>query len=314
IESAYPNPSSSDSFWNASAENLLGVLLKAVHNMPPELKNLGFVHELLTRFGFEPETVNGILNQYFTEANRNRFMGFLALEDKMKNSVLATTQTALKAMSDPNLLEISSSHSLNFEKLRTSKQILFIRVREDLISRFQFFLGVFFSQLFEFLMQEPVIGQPYNSVLLLLEEAGNIYVPSLDKLVNTIRKRGVSTSLLLQDNQQLEALYGKNKASAILNGGMTSKIIYPGVSIETCELFERMLGAKTVQLKEHGFGSINSEQKNRMIDQGRSLMTAEEIRTMKDHHLFVSAASKPILLKTYPYYKIPELVKRSNLR
>lgn len=89
---------------------------------------------------------------------------------------------------------------------------------------------------------------------------------------------------MLQDIEQLNNIYGKSEASTIINGGCGSKIFLPGLSLNTCEEVERILGKKTVFYSEGGNHAIGSDaDKVRDLRTGRSLLTSDEIRTMKDN-------------------------------
>ncbi|QTE21083.1 TraM recognition domain-containing protein [Polaribacter cellanae] len=101
----------------------------------------------------------------------------------------------------------------------------------------------------------------------------------------------------VQSESQLEK-YGK-KAQNIKNN-CNIKCYYGGLGQETFEL-EKVLGkfeyedAKTKQVRQ------------------RSLMTASEIRELKDEILIIPSGEKPIKVKVKPAYQQPQLMKRLAL-
>jgi type IV secretion system protein VirD4 len=55
-------------------------------------------------------------------------------------------------------------------------------------------------------------GRNCRPTLAILDEAGNVGLPSLPHYVSTVRSRGISIWLAFQDNSQIESLYGRLKA------------------------------------------------------------------------------------------------------
>ena len=80
-----------------------------------------------------------------------------------------------------------------------------------------------------------------HPVLLLLDEAGTVGLPSLPQYVATVAGRGMSVWAAYQDLSQPDGLYGIHKAKTIRNN-MDTKIYYRQASDETAEHIERALG------------------------------------------------------------------------
>jgi len=80
-----------------------------------------------------------------------------------------------------------------------------------------------------------------RKTLVLLDEAGNVKLPSLPDDVSTVRSRGISFWMAYQDNSQIEALYGPYNAEAIRNNTDT-KILYRQASFKTCKDTAESLG------------------------------------------------------------------------
>ena len=94
-----------------------------------------------------------------------------------------------------------------------------------------------------------------RKVAVILDEAGNIELPSLPTDVSTVRSRGISIWGAFQDNSQIEALYGHYKAKAIRNN-MDTKILYRQAEYETCKDIAESLGWRSAftrsQTLRHG--------------------------------------------------------------
>ena len=119
-------------------------------------------------------------------------------------------------------------------------------------------------------------------------------IPKFASVITTIRKYRVSISIILQNISQLEEKYSKSKANTILNGGISSKIVYSGADLELASSLEKMFGQKEVRKQLDGKYYYDKE----------NVMSVSEIRTIKDNEaLFLSANKKPLKIKVKPYYK-----------
>ena len=246
------------------------------------------------------------------------YKSFVSQEEKIISGILSTAKTALSKMSDPTLAKLTSKDSLNFSELRTNKTALFIIVPEHQINHYSFLLTLFYSQLFDFCMELPVCNRLYLPIFFLLDEFGNLgELPHFSTLMTTLRKRKCSVSLVLQDTEQLHEVYGKSGASTILYGGCASKIYFPGISQQTCQELERILGKQTLLHKKQELSSWNLPTSNdiqKSQEIGRPLMTADEIRTMKDNEaLFIYGNKRPVKLNTLPWYRSKTMLKAQYL-
>ena len=115
----------------------------------------------------------------------------------------------------------------------------------------------------------------------------------------------MSVSILLQSESQLEQTYGRNDANTILTGGIASRLYLPGQDMATAQALEKTLGK---------YGVTIEEESGRRRDVARSLMTADEIRTMDDNQaLFIHSNRRPALIRTTPYFKNRRLRKRTRI-
>lgn len=312
IESAFPKASASDGFWNQSAIELISVLIRAQMRLAPDLRTLSYLLELLEKFGAEQETVDGILASNLDDKGYHQYRAFLAQEEKMKNSVLSTAKTALGSLHDPIVAELTSTTTFDFNSLRAKPTALFIQVGESDLKYYNFFLSLLFARLFKFVLKANPLDGELHPIFFVLDESGHIKIDNLPTVATTIRRRRCSLSLVLQDLDQLRALYGQ-QANAIIRGGMVNHLYFGGLDINTCEVLERTMGKRTVYYSESGYKSLSSPSQSRETQMSKSLMAADEIRTMKGRSILISSNRSPVLLKMYPWYKQRELVKRSKL-
>lgn len=105
-----------------------------------------------------------------------------------------------------------------------------------------------YTQLFNLLCEKAddvYGGRLPVHVRCLVDEAANIgQIPSLEKLVATIRSREISACLVLQAQSQLKAIY-KDNADTII-GNMDSRIFLGGSEPTTLKELNQALGKETI--------------------------------------------------------------------
>lgn len=319
INSAFPGSRGDQSFWNDSAKNILNVLIRCLKNEKTEHQNLHNLRYLLNTFGSDGSPLNDFVarNTIDDQLTRDEFKGIISNDEKVIQGAVATAKTSLDKFSDPELCELTAKETLNFETLRTEKTVLYLIIPEHEIQYYGFFLSLLYSQIFSMCMDLPKDDKPYLPIYFLLDEFGNMgKLPSFSNIITTLRKRKCSCSLVLQDIEQINNIYGKSEASTIVNGGCSSKIFFPGLSLQTCEELERTLGKATIRYMESGTHKIGEETDTaRDMTVGRSLLTADEIRTMNDNQaVFITGNKRPVMLKMKPYYRNRTLIARTRLK
>jgi len=232
------------------------------------------------------------------------------------SNILSSARSAINIFSNPDIVSLTSHETLHIETLRTHKTALFIIVPEHEIRNYRFLLTVLYTQIFNLAMRPPIPNQPNLPILGFLDEFGNAgKIPNFSTLITTLRKRKVGLSLILQDVEQLQHLYGRADASVILNGGCSTRIFYPGLSYNTCNELSSILGNQTLRIRESGYRRDDGLYPDRDREVGRALLTADEIRVMKRNRaILLHGRELPILLKTKPFYKNRKLLRRSKGR
>ena len=136
---------------------------------------------------------------------------------------------------------------LELDTLGDQKTALFL-IMSDTDSTFNFLISMIYTQLFNLLCEKAddvYGGRLPIHVRCLIDEAANIgQIPSLEKLVATIRSREISACLVLQAQSQLKAIY-KDNADTII-GNMDSRIFLGGSEPTTLKELNQALGKETI--------------------------------------------------------------------
>ena len=99
------------------------------------------------------------------------------------------------------------------------------------------------KQYFDDAPGETAAEKGCREVLYLMDEAGNIKLPSLPHDVATVRSRGISIWAAYQDNAQIESQYGKQ--AKVIRNNMDAKLFYRQSDFETARDIAESLGYRS---------------------------------------------------------------------
>ena len=117
----------------------------------------------------------------------------------------------------------------------------------------------------------------------ILDEFANIgKIPDFDKKISTSRSRKISFSVILQNLDQLEAVYDKSYETIM--GNCDTHLFLGSNSQKTVEYFSKALGEKTIFRESESVNKDREDWKQgkSVSDQNmaRALLTADELRRM----------------------------------
>lgn len=172
---------------------------------------------------------------------------------KTAKSILISCGARLAPFDIAELREIVRYDELELDKLGgesigdTQKTALFL-IMSDTDTTFNFLISMIYSQLFNLLCEradDEFGGRLPIHVRCLIDEAANVgQIPSLDKLVATIRSREISACLFWQTKSQIKAIY-KDNAETII-GNMDSQVFLGGSEPTTLKDLSAALGKETI--------------------------------------------------------------------
>ncbi|WP_169742998.1 type IV secretory system conjugative DNA transfer family protein [Desulfobacter vibrioformis] len=299
-----PSQGRADAFWQNAAANILHICLAAVVGTKDQkIINLGNVRHLLNHLGLQNDEIHTFMSRTLNDTMFTEYKAFVAQDPKLSANILSTARTALDLWSDPDIVRLTAGNLVDIPALRREPTVIYIITPEEKVRYFSLFINLFYSACFEYCLRHY---EPHTlPVFFFLDEFGNLgRINNFAAIATTLRKRRCSISIILQDLAQLKAVYGLNDASTIFSGGMSNKLFFSGMDLETCLYLERVLGVNTAYDVVYGDFSENA----RTV--AKPLMTADEIRMLpKDKGILISGAKRPILLNMKPYFRIPRLNK-----
>ena len=305
----------SDPFWDDSAEMLLKALIYyLIATRPEEEQNLASCAELV-----RAANTNGGSNLLtelmsslpYDHPARMNYKSIEIAPEKTYSSILSTLQSKLGKFDSKEIAELTSTDTIDFEKIGSRKTAVYV-ISSDTHTAYDFLLTIFFSQmiqqLYDFADKNPN-GQLKVPTYFILDEFANIgKIPDFDKKISTSRSRKISFSVILQNIDQLEAVYEKSYETIM--GNCDTHVFLGSNSFKTVEYFSKALGEKTI---ERDSISINRDKQNfrtgkSVSDQvmARALMTPDELRRLdNDLCIIFEKGIKPVKANKYYYFNKP---------
>lgn len=228
--------------------------------------------------------------------------------DKTYSSILSTLQSKLGKFDSKEIAELTSTNTITFPDIGSKKTVVYV-ISSDTHAAYDFLLTIFFAQMIQRLYDfaDKQGGKLPIRTFFILDEFANIgKIPDFDKKISTSRSRNISFSVILQNLDQLEAVYEKSHETII--GNCDTCIFLGSNSQKTVEYFSKELGEKTI-----GRDNWSVSKDKHMWKQGfnksdqimaRALMTPDELRRLdEDTCIILEKGVKPIKAKKYYYFK-----------
>ena len=310
--------SGSDPYWDDMAELLLKSLIYyLIATRPEEEQNLASCAELVR--AANNKGGNNLLSELmeqlpYDHPARMYYKSIEIAPEKTYGSILSSLQSKLGKFDSKEIAEVTSTDTINFEDIGKKKTAVYV-ISSDTHTAYNFLLTIFFAQMIQQLYDFADIngGKLPVQTFFILDEFANIgQVPDFDKKISTSRSRGIQFSVILQNLDQLEAVYEKSYETII--GNCDTHVFLGSNSQKTVEYFSKALGEKTVERQSI---SINKDRQNWMqgksvSDQinARALLTPDELRRFdNDKCIIFEKGIRPVKARKYYYFVKPEAKK-----
>ena len=303
---------SKDPYWDNTAEMLLKSLIYyLISTRPPEEQNLVSCAEMVR--AADSEGGSGKLNELMSELPmdhpaRTNYKNIANASDKTFGNILSTLQSKLGKFDSKEIADVTSTDTIDFEQIGTEKTAVYV-MSSDTHSTYNFLLTIFFAQMIQQLYDfaDKNGGKLKVPVYFLCDEFANIgQIPDFDKKISTSRSRGISFSVILQNLDQLEAVYKESYETII--GNCDTHVFLGSNSFKTVEYFSKQLGEATIKReslsRSTDKGHITTGWSSSDQTMARALMTPDELRRMdNDLCIIFEKGLKPIKAKKYYYYE-----------
>ena len=306
--------SSSDPFWDDMAEMLLKSLIYYLREVrPPEEQNLASCAELVRAANNNggDNLLSNLINQLpHQHPARTNYRSIEVSSDKTYGSILSSLQSKLGKFDSKAIAELTSTNTIDFEEIGKEKTALYV-ISSDTHAAYDFLLTIFFSQMIQRLYDfaDECGGELPVQTFFILDEFANIgKIPDFDKKISTSRSRKISFSVILQNLDQLEAVY-KESHETIL-GNCDTHVFLGSNSQKTVEYFSKALGEKTIFRESESINKDRNDWKQGKSvseqNMARALLTPDELRRLDVNQCIIyEKGLKPIRAQKYYYFNHP---------
>lgn len=306
--------SGSDPYWDDMAEMLLKALIYyLIATRPEEEQNLASCSELVRAANTNggSNLLTELINQLpYDHPARMYYKSIEIAPEKTYGSILSSLQSKLGKFDSKEIAEVTSTDTINFEDIGSKKTAVYV-ISSDTHTAYDFLLTIFFSQMIQQLYNfaDANGGRLKMPAYFICDEFANIgKIPDFDKKISTSRSRGISFSVILQNLDQLEAVYEKSYETIM--GNCDTHVFLGSNSFKTVEYFSKALGEKTITRDSRSINRDKQYHRQGVSDSdqvmARPLMTPDELRRMdNDDCIIYEKGIKPVRAKKYYYFESP---------
>lgn len=302
---------SSEPFWEKSETALLQALMfYLLTEAPREEQNFGMVMTMLEYAGASEQNEQylsplDLLFMALEETKPNsialrQYQVFKQAAGKTAKSILVSVAVRLAAFNLEQIRDITNEDEMDISSIGEKKTALFAIVPDNDTS-FNFLIGLCYTQIFQTLYYEAdnrYKGRLPVPVHFMLDEFPNIPIPEeFDKCLATMRSRGISASIIIQNLAQLKSMFkGDRDMWETVMGNCDTLLYLGGNETSTHEVISKMLGKATIDTRSYGLsrGRNGNYSTNKQIV-GRELLLPNEVREIDNDYgvLFIRGA-KPV--------------------
>ncbi len=297
-----------DPFWDTAAKMLLSAFIfYLLSEAEPEEQNFEMVMELLRAADIDEDNPQAIsrTDMLFRELEEREpehiavkyYKDYHKGAGKTLKSIQVTLATRLEKFNIKQLADMTITDDMDLPSIGEVKTAVFAIIPDNDTS-FNFLVSMLYTQLFQQLFEladKKYHGELPVPVHFLMDEFANVALPDdFDKILATMRSRGVFVSIILQNLAQLKALYEKSWESIV---GNCDEFLYLGGNEQSTHKYvSELLGKQTIDMNTYGQskGRNGSYSTNYQIT-GRELMTPDEVRMLDNRYaLLFIRGSKPV--------------------
>lgn len=292
--------SEKEDFFSISAEDCIVLFIQYImESEPSNFRNLANVYRLILEYQASPHVVENLVATKGSEGVFTKFRALAGASENTRKSIVASALAALSFIGeDPTLCDITSRTTIRFEDFRTRAHALFVHVPVGDVRYYAPMVSLFYQEFFRFSFSYLPSDRELDICMVMDEFDTLTAIQGYSEIISNARKFKIPQQLILQ-SEALLSKYGEN-AKNILNN-CNVKCYYGGLGEEAYQL-ERILG--NFEYKDEKSGSIRQ----------RALMTASEIREMKNEILVIPSGEKPLKVSITPAFKQPILVRKLQIR
>ncbi|MBS1684021.1 MAG: type IV secretory system conjugative DNA transfer family protein [Bacteroidetes bacterium] len=291
-------PGTGDNFWQVQTSMLLYILIAILNKQEARYRNIYNLKFLLNRLATNQRS----LDKLFARADNDlakEYEGFIAMEDKVLKSIIASTQSALQLWYSDAVCKSTAVNTVDLKTIRRKPCCIIVETPTLDSKMYSGLISIFFDTALRVLMSRLPQKDDLD-VFIIADEASTLNI-EFGNILNNLRKYRCGLMTLWQSDSQIDHNFGIAEAESIRNASRT-KVYLSGQGLKTSQDLESLLG-KTEYVQADGKVKV------------RPLMLSQDIRNMKpDQAIVISAHCKhPLKVKVTPYFEQPFLKLKTDL-
>lgn len=260
-----------DAFFSVAGDQLIEAVLMLAKST--SYKDVMMCQSILSMDGLTQRLQNADLN-YWIRASFGQLLS-VADSEKTVASIIATANNVFTRFMKKNILgAFCGQTTLPIDM--DGKQLLILgmdRERRDVV-------GPLLATVLHMIVTRNVVKKRKTPLILAIDELPTLYLPSLTQWLNENREDGLCTILGFQNLVQLEKVYGKELARAIV-GGCATKAIFNPQEYDSAKLFSDFLGDEEVRYRQKSRGRSGGQSSVNTSDQERTRKLFEASQFLK---------------------------------
>ena len=323
------NASSNDPFWEKAEVALdSALMLYLIHEAPQDEQNFETMIYMMNFADVreEDEQYRSPLDMLFRALEEEQpahvavkqYKVFKQAAGKTAKSILVTAAVRLAAFNIPQYAAMTSMDEMDFGSLGERKRAIFCVIPVN-DSSMNYLVGMLYTQCFQALYRradEKHNGRLPVPVRVIQDEWANVAQPeSYPKILATCRSYNIGLNIIVQNVQQIKALYEKEHESII---GNCDTLLFLGGGNEpaSLEFIVKLLGRETLATRTRGLTKgRNGSSTTNYQQTGRDLMTVDEVRKLDTNKaiLFIRGED-PVIDRKYNLKRHPNIKLTSDGR
>jgi len=318
------NARENDPFWVKSETALLQALMfYLVYEAPEFEQNFSTIISMLEYAGAseDDEDYKSPLDVLFAKLDHDKpnhiavkqYKVYKQAAGKTAKSILVSCAVRLAAFNLRQVKNITSRDDIDIPSLAEKKTAIFA-VTPDNDTSFNFLVGLLYTQVFQEMYYQA--DYTYQGTLpiplhVIMDEFANVALPDdFDKILSTMRSRGISASIILQNLSQLKGIFKSTQHAWETIVGNTDTFLYLGGNEQSTHKYvSELLGKSTIRFNTHNKtkGRMGSYTINGQLS-GRDLLAPDEVRLLdNDYAILFIRGAKPVMDKKYDLLSHPNI-------
>ncbi|MBB93008.1 MAG: conjugal transfer protein TraG [Rhodobacteraceae bacterium] len=298
----------SDPYWNLEARNMLqGLILHIAtdYSFEDEDRTLLTLRRLITldADAFDELLADMRSNPAADGAVERIANALSAMPEKQFGSIRATARVSTDFLESPRMARVLKHSDLDLTQLKRQPTTVYLCLPASRLGTHNRWLRLMIGLALEAMERER--ARPERPVLFLMDEFATLgYMRSIENAVGQIRGFGVQLWVILQDLNQLKALYRDRWETFLGNAGTVQ---FFGINDQfTAQYVSRVLGEQTIMVTSKTYQTQNRWSVNE-AERGRALMTPDEVRRLPaDQQIILMQGESGLVADKLAYFGDPE--------